>query len=278
MPFQLVVAGHEGHGRTALLDALRVPVSAIDLDGHDEPVRAMLAAGPLGIDGYLLVVAADAGVTAEAREHAALLRALGVEPGLVAVTRADLADPADVLRKTRELIPGARALAVSVRTGDGLVELRAALEELVAAPPVGVALPAARLAGDGAAVETRVIDAALDFGPRREREPEHGVAVTVHLRGARAAARLARLGGRFWQVRLDRPLPALTGDRFVVRRPDSPGASGDGAPAGLGYTLGGGVVLDPLARRHPTSNEVIVRLTRISRGLPPLPPDPPRAR
>jgi hypothetical protein len=110
-----------------------------------------------------------------------------------------------------------------------------------------------------------VIDAALDFGAHREREPDHGARAVVHLRGAHAPARLARLGGRFWQVRLDAPLPAVPGDRFVVRRPDPPA------------TLGGGVVLDPRARRHPTSNEVIVRLTRISRGQPPLPPDPPRS-
>ncbi|HEU0316406.1 MAG TPA: SelB C-terminal domain-containing protein, partial [Solirubrobacteraceae bacterium] len=54
------------------------------------------------------------------------------------------------------------------------------------------------------------------------------------------------------------------GDRLVVRRLAPPD------------TLGGGVALDPSARRHPTSNEVIVRLTRILRGEPPLPPPAPR--
>ena len=111
---------------------------------------------------------------------------------------------------------------------------------------------------------SRVIDAALEFGPRREREPDHGTRVTVHHGTREAPARLHRLGGRFWQVRLERPLIAAAGDRLVIRRLAPPD------------TLGGGVVLDPAARRQPTSNELIVRLTRISRGDPPLPPEPAR--
>jgi hypothetical protein len=230
----------------------------------------LIAAGPLGIDAYLLVVAADAPVTPETREHAALLRALGVDRGLTVVTGADTADPAGVLQSTTELIPGSQAHAVSVATGDGLDAVRAALADLVDALPARIDPPAARLAGGEAPRETGVIDAALDFGPRREREPAHGAGVVVHLRGGESPARLARLGGRFWQVRLDRPLTARAGDRFVIRRLDP------GTP-GIGDTLGGGVVLDPGARRHPTSNEVIVRLTRISRGQTPLPPEPPRS-
>ncbi|HWH11611.1 MAG TPA: hypothetical protein VG165_10835, partial [Solirubrobacteraceae bacterium] len=190
------------------------------------------------------------------------------------VTKADLADPTRVLQSLDQLVPGSSAHAVSAVTGDGLRGLRDALAQLIAAPPVRVAPAAASLAGDGPPRETGVIDAALDFGPRREREPEHGARVTVHLRGAQALARLARLGGRFWQVRLDPPLAARAGDRFVVRSVEA----GDG----VSYTLGGGIVLDPGARRHPTSNEVIVRLTRIWRGQAPLPPEgprlPPRAR
>jgi hypothetical protein len=262
---ELVVAGAAGHGKTSLIEALDPPgsVSVTDAGTHEGLLGAMIAAGPPGIDLSLLAVAADHGITDQTREHVALLRALGVDHGLVVVTRADLADQTRVLREIDQLIPGTRAHAVSLTRGDGLGALRTAFAALLAGLPARVEPPAARLAAGGSPHETRVIDAALDFGPHREREPEHGAEVVVHLRGSHAAARLARLGGRFWQVRLAAALRAAAGDRFVVRA--------------AGRTLGGGVVLDPCARRHPTSNELIVRLTRISRGEPPLPPEPPRS-
>ena len=65
------------------------------------------------------------------------------------------------------------------------------------------------LAGLDAPVRaTHVIDAALDFGAQREREPDHGVRVAVHHGTREAPARLHRLGGRFWQIRLERALIA----------------------------------------------------------------------
>jgi selenocysteine-specific translation elongation factor len=279
MPVQLAAVGQAAEGMTALLETLGLPtggrvapiatggpaIAVIERAGHDELVGALLEAGPRGVDAYLLAIPADEEITAETREHAALLRALGVHAGLTVITVAEMADPASVLRESRELIPGTQAHAVSLRTADGLPELRHALAELIATLPARVDPPAAAFAGERPPAETRVLDAALDFGPRREREPDHGVDVIVHLGGRQSPASLHRLGGRFWQVRLDGPLLATAGDRFVIRRPDPPD------------TLGGGVVLDPAARRHPTSNEVIVRLTRIWRGHPPLAPGPPRS-
>jgi selenocysteine-specific elongation factor len=64
----------------------------------------------------------------QTREHAAVLEALGVSTGVVAVTKSDLADPDLALIEASELLPGAEAVAVSARTGAGLDELRAALE------------------------------------------------------------------------------------------------------------------------------------------------------
>jgi hypothetical protein len=259
----LVVAG-DGGGWPPLIDAVGRPrgASVLDLEGDPDAPAALLAAGPLGLDAYVLVVAADVGVTPDTLELAALLRALGVDAGLVVMTRAELADSTGVPEAISELAPGRPAHAVSVATGAGLDTLRVAVEELVAGLTPRTPEPAAAYAGDGPPAPTRVIDAALDFGRHREREPQHGLQAVVHLQGMASTGRLARLGGRFWQIRLDLPLVAAAGDRLVVR---------DG-----GYTLGGGVVLDPAARRHPTSNESIVRLTRIWRGLPPLPPQPPR--
>ena len=70
-----------------------------------------MVAGATGIDLYLMVVAADDGVMPQTREHATVLRALGVEVGVVAVTKADLADPARARAEAEELLPGAEVVA-----------------------------------------------------------------------------------------------------------------------------------------------------------------------
>jgi selenocysteine-specific elongation factor len=91
-----------------------------------------MVAGATGIDLYLMVVAADDGVMPQTREHAAVLEALGVDVGVVAVTKADLADPGRAAAEAAELLPGAEVVPVSARTGAGLDELRAALERAAA--------------------------------------------------------------------------------------------------------------------------------------------------
>jgi selenocysteine-specific elongation factor len=152
----LGTAGHIDHGKTALVRALtgvdtdRLPeerergisialgyapltlpsgrrLSVVDVPGHERFVRTMVA-GATGIDAYLMAVAADDGVMPQTREHATVLAALGVDVGVVAVTKADLADPARALAEAAGLLPGAEAVAVSARTGAGLDELRAALD------------------------------------------------------------------------------------------------------------------------------------------------------
>jgi selenocysteine-specific elongation factor len=154
-PLTLGTAGHIDHGKTALIGALtgvdtdRLPqerargisielgyasleltpgrrLSVVDVPGHERFVRAMVA-GASGIDLYLMVVAADDGVMPQTREHAAVLRALGVDTGVIAVTKSDLADPELATLEASELLPGAEAVAVSSRTGEGLDALRAAL-------------------------------------------------------------------------------------------------------------------------------------------------------
>jgi selenocysteine-specific elongation factor len=88
-----------------------------------------MVAGASGIDLFLLVVAADDGVMPQTREHLAVLRALGIETGVVAVTKVDAVDAA-ALERAREQAAGLGAgepIAISARTGEGLDELRAAL-------------------------------------------------------------------------------------------------------------------------------------------------------
>ena len=159
----LGTAGHIDHGKTALVRALtgvdtdRLPeerergisialgyaplelpsgrrLSVVDVPGHERFVRTMVA-GATGIDLYLMTVAADDGVMPQTREHATVLAALGVTTGVVAVTKADLADPARAHGRGGGAAARRRAVVVSARTGAGLDELRAALDRAAAAVP-----------------------------------------------------------------------------------------------------------------------------------------------
>jgi selenocysteine-specific elongation factor len=73
---------------------------------------------------------------------------LGVERGVVAVTKADAVDEQTIalaLEEARELVPGAEALPVSARTGAGLEELREALARAAGEVEPRAAEAAARL-------------------------------------------------------------------------------------------------------------------------------------
>jgi len=158
MPLTVGTAGHIDHGKTWLVRALtgkdtdRLPeerrrgisidlgyaplelpggrrLSLVDVPGHERFVRTMVA-GASGIDLFLLVVDAGEGARPQTHEHLAILRLLGIERGVVAVTKADAVDAETLelaLEEARELVPGADVCAVSARTGEGLDELRAAL-------------------------------------------------------------------------------------------------------------------------------------------------------
>ena len=161
MPLTVGTAGHIDHGKTWLVRALtgkdtdRLPeeqrrgisidlgyaplelpdgrrLSVIDVPGHERFVRTMVA-GATGIDLFLLVIDAGEGARPQTHEHLAILRLLGIEHGVVALTKVDAVD-ADVVElaaeEARELVPGAEVLRVSARTGEGLDELRAALQRV----------------------------------------------------------------------------------------------------------------------------------------------------
>ena len=176
MPLTVGTAGHIDHGKTWLVRALtgkdtdRLPeekergisidlgyapldlpdgtrLSLIDVPGHERFVRNMVA-GASGIDLFLLVIDATEGPRPQTHEHLAILRLLGIERGVVAVTKADAAD-ADTLElvvsEARELVPGAPVIPVSAKTGEGLDELRAALAEAVSGLEHHALLGATRL-------------------------------------------------------------------------------------------------------------------------------------
>ncbi|HVV19965.1 MAG TPA: SelB C-terminal domain-containing protein [Pseudonocardiaceae bacterium] len=109
-------------------------VAFVDVPGHERFVPTMLAGvGP--VPAVLFVVAADGGWMPQSTEHLAALDALGVRHGVLAVTRADLADPAPVLadataRIGRTGLGTVEAVPVSAATGAGMADLRAALTRL----------------------------------------------------------------------------------------------------------------------------------------------------
>src|SRR5262245_51115980 len=97
-----------------------------------------MVAGASGIDLFMLVIDAGEGARPQTHEHLAILRLLGVERGVVAVTKADAVDPATLelaLAEAKELVPGADVVAVSAKTGSGLEELRAALARAATESP-----------------------------------------------------------------------------------------------------------------------------------------------
>ena len=153
----------------------------------------------------------------------------------------------------------------SVQVHDEPVE-RASAGQRVALNLVGVSTAeVARgdvLSAPGADVRpTHVLDAALELADGGT-ELTGGGRVQVHHGTREAPARVAHLGGRFWQLRLEQPLVPVAGDRLVVRQIAPPD------------TLGGGVVLDPHARKHGPSREALARLERLARGEPEPEPQP----
>src|SRR3982750_3794864 len=143
-------AGHTDNGKTTTVEALtgkntdRLPqeqargisidlgyaplelpdgrrLSVIDVPGHERFVRTMVA-GATGIDLFLLVIDAAEGARPQTHEHLAILRLLGIENGVVALTKIDASDEETIelaRAEAEELVPGAPVIAVSARTGEG---------------------------------------------------------------------------------------------------------------------------------------------------------------
>lgn len=128
------VASAATAGQTKVVPAFglpREPIAFIDVPGHEKLLHTMIS-GATGIDFALLLVAADDGVMPQTREHLAVLSLLGIDRGVVAITKIDRVDEARVQEVTQQ----ARALLadtplahvpiipVSATRGDGVAELR----------------------------------------------------------------------------------------------------------------------------------------------------------
>jgi selenocysteine-specific elongation factor len=213
--FVLGTAGHIDHGKSALVQALtgidpdrlreekergmtidlgfawlKLPggqeVGIVDVPGHERFVKNMLA-GVGSIDLALLIVAANEGVMPQTREHLAILDLLGIQRGIVTITKKDLvdqewlelvkADIEELIRPTT--LAQAPIIAVSAVTREGLPELVAAIEKLLAAtePKKDIGrprLPIDRIftiAGAGTIITGTLIDGSLTVGQEVEIVP-----------------------------------------------------------------------------------------------------------
>lgn len=242
-PAVIGTAGHVDHGKSTLVRALtgidpdrlaeekarsmtidlgfawlELPggrrVSLVDVPGHERFIKNMLA-GVGGIDAALFVVAADEGPMPQTLEHLAILDLLGIERGVVALTKADTveADWLDlVTEEVRERLAGsvlatAAILPVSALTGHGLPDLTAALAAALADLPPRIGggkprLPIDRVftvAGFGTVVTGTLTGGELTVGQELRVEPR-GLATRVR-------------GLQSHQVKTERALP---GSRVAV--------------------------------------------------------------
>ncbi len=243
--FVLGTAGHIDHGKSVLVHALtginpdRLPeekergmtidlgfawlklpsgqeVGIVDVPGHERFIKNMLA-GVGGIDLALLVVAANEGVMPQTTEHLAILDLLGIQKGIVAITKKDLVDDEwlELVRmEVEELIAGttlsqAQIIAVSPVTGEGLPDLVSAIDNLLSTIEPRKDLGRPRLsvdrvftiAGAGTIATGTLIDGSFTVGQEIEIAPSglrsrlrglqtHKAPVKIATPGSRVAANL----------------------------------------------------------------------------------------
>lgn len=202
-------AGHVDHGKSTLISALTgtnpdrlkeeieremtidlgfasmaLPggetIGIIDVPGHRDFVGNMLS-GIGGIDAVLLVIAANEGVSAQTREHLAILDLLEISRGLIVLTKCDLVTDREWLElvglEAQEVVEGtslenAQVVRVSAQTGEGLDELKLKLAELLAEIPQKRDLNRPRLpvdrvftlSGFGTVVTGTLLDGSFSLG------------------------------------------------------------------------------------------------------------------
>ncbi|HJZ20951.1 MAG TPA: selenocysteine-specific translation elongation factor, partial [Bradyrhizobium sp.] len=233
-------AGHIDHGKTALVKALTgvdgdrlkeekargitidlgfaylpigddLTLGFIDVPGHERFVHTMLA-GASGIDFALLVVAANDGIKPQTLEHLAIIDLLGLERGLVALTKADLVSAERLAEVTADIghavagsaLAAADIMPVSTISGQGIERLRAALAEAAKATIDRSAQARFRLAVDrvftlpgvGVVVTGTVLSGAVAVGDQVTVSPSGLSARVRSLHAQNRPAEFGRAGDR----------------------------------------------------------------------------------
>jgi selenocysteine-specific translation elongation factor SelB len=246
--FVLGTAGHVDHGKSVLVHALtgidpdrlreekergmtidlgfawlKLPsgreLSIVDVPGHEKFIKNTLA-GVGGIDLALLTVAADEGVMPQTREHLAILDLLGIDKGIIVITKKDLVDEEllemvhmEVKEEVKETtLAEAPILATSAITGEGLPDLVSAIDYLLGSISSRKDLGRPRLPidraftmkGFGTVVTGTLIEGQLSLGQEMEILPPglktrirglqtHKRRVEIALPGTRVAANLSNV-------------------------------------------------------------------------------------
>jgi selenocysteine-specific elongation factor len=183
-------------------------IGFIDVPGHRDFIENMLA-GIGGIDAVLLAIAADEGVMPQTREHLAILDLLGIEYGIIVLTKIDAVDDPDWLelieQDIRSITSGttlasAEIVRVSARTGTGISELIDRLSSLSVNMPPSVnsqhpRLPIDRVfsvSGFGTVVTGTLMDGSLQVGNEVELQP---VGIRGRIRGLQSYNETVELVG-----------------------------------------------------------------------------------
>ncbi|WP_304410970.1 selenocysteine-specific translation elongation factor [Corynebacterium stationis] len=163
--YVIATAGHVDHGKSTLVNALTTmdpdrweeekqrgltidlgfawttlksgaDVAFVDVPGHERFIANTLAGlGPA--PAVMLVIAADEGWKEQTSEHLEAIDALGIERGIIVLTRMDNGQRISEAN-VRDKVAGtslsvAPIFAVSARTGEGMEELRGGIDKLLPA-------------------------------------------------------------------------------------------------------------------------------------------------
>ncbi len=241
-------AGHVDHGKSLLIKALTgietdrlkeekkrgitielgfahidlpngTKAGVIDVPGHEKFIKNMLA-GAGGIDVAMLIVAADEGFMPQTREHLGILTLLGIQHGVIVMTKTDLVDPDWIEMVTEDIrnevkgsfLENAPIIPVSAYKNQGIDTLRNTLAELCDSLAEKANSPAFRIPVDrvfsvdgfGTVITGTLIEGSLKEGDEVMIYPEkkltrvrnlqvHGKDVPVAYTGQRVAVNLASI-------------------------------------------------------------------------------------